>query len=64
MQSSGLTVSASQASSRAVHLLLSGPAGGLAAAAHIGRELNRERLLSFDMGGTSTDVACSTANPR
>ena len=63
MQSSGLTVSASQASSRAVHLLLSGPAGGLAAAAHIGRELNRERLLSFDMGGTSTDVALLDGKP-
>jgi len=63
MQSSGLTVSARQASSRAVHLLLSGPAGGLAAAAHIGRELNRERLLSFDMGGTSTDVALLDGKP-
>jgi len=63
MQSSGLTVSARQASSRAVHLLLSGPAGGLAAAAHIGRELKRERLLSFDMGGTSTDVALLDGKP-
>ncbi|MEX2499549.1 MAG: hydantoinase/oxoprolinase family protein [Wenzhouxiangellaceae bacterium] len=63
MQSSGLTVSASQASARAVHLLLSGPAGGLAAAAFIGRELGRERLLSFDMGGTSTDVALLVGKP-
>jgi len=63
MQSSGLTVSARQASSRAVHLLLSGPAGGLAAAAHIGGELGRKRLLTFDMGGTSTDVALLDGKP-
>jgi N-methylhydantoinase A len=63
MQSSGLTVSARQASSRAVHLLLSGPAGGLAAGAHIGRELGRKRLLTFDMGGTSTDVALLDGKP-
>jgi len=63
MQSSGLTVSADQAAERAVHLLLSGPAGGLAAAAHVGREIECERLLSFDMGGTSTDVAMLQGKP-
>ena len=63
MQSSGLTISAEQAAGRAVHLLLSGPAGGLAAAAHIGRELAGERLLTFDMGGTSTDVALLDGKP-
>ncbi|MDT8407985.1 MAG: hydantoinase/oxoprolinase family protein [Wenzhouxiangellaceae bacterium] len=63
MQSSGLTVSADQASQRAVHLLLSGPAGGLAGAAHIGREIGAERLLTFDMGGTSTDVALLQGTP-
>ncbi len=63
MQSSGLTVSADQAVTRAVHLLLSGPAGGLAAAAHVGREIGCERLLSFDMGGTSTDVAMLQGKP-
>ena len=62
MQSSGLSISAEQAAERAVHLLLSGPAGGLAAAARIGSDLDGsfgdapgdQRLLSFDMGGTST----------
>ena len=63
MQSSGLTVSADQAGQRAVHLLLSGPAGGLAAAAHIGAELDCKRLLTFDMGGTSTDVALLDGKP-
>lgn len=63
MQSSGLTVSAAQAGQRGVHLLLSGPAGGLAAAAHIGREIDCKRLLTFDMGGTSTDVALLDGKP-
>jgi 5-oxoprolinase (ATP-hydrolysing) len=37
--------------------LLSGPAGGIAGAAQVGRQVGFERLLAFDMGGTSTDVA-------
>ncbi len=57
MQSSGLTISAAQAARRAVRLLLSGPAGGLMGARRAGRVLGIERLLTFDMGGTSTDVA-------
>ncbi|MGB5306195.1 MAG: hydantoinase/oxoprolinase family protein [Gammaproteobacteria bacterium] len=57
MQSSGGTASAAAAGTRAVHLLLSGPAGGLLGARFIGRQAGHARLLSFDMGGTSTDVA-------
>lgn len=57
MQSSGLTIAAPLAADRAVNLLLSGPAGGLAAAQHIGRLTGQENLMTFDMGGTSTDVA-------
>ena len=57
MQSSGSTVSAQYAGAEAVHMLLSGPAGGLAAARFIGEQVNRTKLLTFDMGGTSTDVA-------
>ncbi len=57
MQSSGGTVSAGQAGRKAVHLLLSGPAGGLMGARFIGLQAGASRLLSFDMGGTSTDVA-------
>ena len=37
--------------------LLSGPAGGVVGAAHAAAASARERLISFDMGGTSTDVA-------
>lgn len=57
MQSSGGTIDAEQASQRAVNLLLSGPAGGLAAAQFMGQQCGTEQLLTFDMGGTSTDVA-------
>ena len=57
MQSSGGTVGAEQAGRKAVHLLLSGPAGGLMGARFIGRLAGETRLLTFDMGGTSTDVA-------
>lgn len=37
--------------------LLSGPAGGVVGAARAGRRSRFDRLLAFDMGGTSTDVA-------
>ncbi len=37
--------------------LLSGPAGGVAGAAGVARAAGLDRVLSFDMGGTSTDVA-------
>ncbi|MFO7603884.1 MAG: hydantoinase/oxoprolinase family protein, partial [Gammaproteobacteria bacterium] len=57
MQSSGGTIAAEHAAAQAVHLLLSGPAGGLAGARYMGDCAQRPRLLTFDMGGTSTDVA-------
>ena len=37
--------------------LFSGPAGGIVGAAEAGRRASIQRLISFDMGGTSTDVA-------
>lgn len=57
MQSSGGTLDATNAGRRAVNLLLSGPAGGLAGARQLGRMLERDALITFDMGGTSSDVA-------
>ena len=57
MQSAGGTIEAQQAGEQAVHMLLSGPAGGLAGVQYIGQQADEYRLLSFDMGGTSTDVA-------
>ncbi len=57
MQSHGGTIAAQQARELAVNLLLSGPAGGLAAAQRLGEQLQQPQLMTFDMGGTSTDVA-------
>lgn len=57
MQSAGGTIAAELAGQQAVHMLLSGPAGGLAAAKYMGDITAQQRLLTFDMGGTSTDVS-------
>ena len=64
MQSSGDTIDASQAGNLAVRMLLSGPAGGLVGASYLGRLAGRKQLLTFDMGGTSTDVALIDGEPR
>jgi N-methylhydantoinase A len=64
IQSSGDTVSAGQAGGQAVRMLLSGPAGGLVGAGFVGHLAGRDRLLTFDMGGTSTDVALVDGAPR
>jgi N-methylhydantoinase A len=57
MQGHGGAISAEQAVRHSVQLLLSGPAGGLMGARHVAAKGGHRRLLSFDMGGTSTDVA-------
>lgn len=65
MQSSGGILSAQAAAREPVRTILSGPAGGVAGALSVGRRARIERVLSFDMGGTSTDVALldSTREP-
>ncbi len=45
------------ASFRPKDSLLSGPAGGIVGAARMGQQLGSERILTLDMGGTSTDTA-------
>ncbi|MFW2372948.1 MAG: hydantoinase/oxoprolinase family protein [Gammaproteobacteria bacterium] len=57
MQSSAGTIDAIRAGRHAVNLLLSGPAGGLKGASYVAGLDQQSRLLTFDMGGTSTDVA-------
>ena len=54
MQSSGLTLAADQAAKHSVRLFLSGPAGGLIGAQ---TTLSASNIMTFDMGGTSTDVS-------
>lgn len=64
MQSHGGTLAAGKAADYAVNLLLSGPAGGLCAAQAIGDAIGMPRLMTFDMGGTSTDVALLDGSVR
>jgi N-methylhydantoinase A len=57
MQSNGGSVPFDRTSDRGVATILSGPAGGVTAAVAIGRVVGLEDLITFDMGGTSCDVA-------
>lgn len=57
MQSSGGSISAGIAASEPVRTILSGPAGGVVGATHTARAANVDQIITFDMGGTSTDVA-------
>ena len=57
MQSSGGIVPASIAAREPVRTILSGPAGGVIGGVAMARAAGFSRLLTFDMGGTSTDVA-------
>lgn len=56
MTSSGGLVPFDEASGVAGRLVLSGPAGGAVAAAAVGAHHGHDSIISFDMGGTSTDV--------
>ncbi|HZO36232.1 MAG TPA: hydantoinase/oxoprolinase family protein [Solirubrobacteraceae bacterium] len=56
MQSSGGLTDAAEAASHAAQTVLSGPAGGAAAAALVAARSGVPDLLCFDMGGTSCDV--------
>jgi N-methylhydantoinase A len=56
MQSNGGAIMAGTAGSEAVRTILSGPAGGMVGAFTTARSAGWERIITFDMGGTSTDV--------
>lgn len=57
MQSSGGIVPAATAAREPVRTILSGPAGGVVGAMAMARRAGFSSILTFDMGGTSTDVA-------
>ncbi len=63
-KSNGGVMPASEAGSRPVETLLSGPAAGVIGAAFVGTAAGFERLITFDMGGTSADVAVIEGAPR
>ncbi len=57
MQSSGGGISAAVAAEEPVRTILSGPAGGVVGALRTARAAGFKKIITFDMGGTSTDVA-------
>lgn len=57
LRSDGGLSSAEAAMDKPVNLLMSGPAGGVSGALWVAKQAGFKDLLTFDMGGTSTDVA-------
>ena len=57
MNGNGGTVSAKRVIREAAKTVMSGPASGVIAAAYTGTAAGRPNLITYDMGGTSTDVA-------
>lgn len=57
MQSSGGILSARVAAAEPVRTVLSGPAGGVVGGFRLARAAGFDRIIGFDMGGTSTDVS-------
>jgi N-methylhydantoinase A/oxoprolinase/acetone carboxylase beta subunit len=62
MQSAGSAIGARLAREQPVRTILSGPAAGVVGAGALVRAIGTDRFITFDMGGTSTDV--STFNRR
>jgi len=59
MQSNGGAVPAARMGERAAHMIRSGPAAGVIAAARLASEAGFDRIVTADMGGTSFDVGIS-----
>jgi N-methylhydantoinase A len=60
MRSNGGLASAESAAERPVTMLMSGPAAGVLGGAWAGSLVGRKRLITFDVGGTSADIAIVT----
>jgi N-methylhydantoinase A len=56
-KSNGGVMSLAAAAARPVETLLSGPASGVIGAAYVGKLMGETRLITLDMGGTSTDIS-------
>lgn len=63
MGSNGGALPIDRARREPVHTVLSGPAGGVVGALTWGKRAGHESILSFDMGGTSTDVSLCPGRP-
>jgi N-methylhydantoinase A len=64
MQSNGGSVSATTAAAEPVRAILSGPAGGVVGALRVCSAAGIRDIITFDMGGTSTDVALCRGEAR
>ncbi len=64
MQSNGTAVASSKACDEPVRTLLSGPAAGVVGAIELAEAIGIDRFITFDMGGTSTDVSLFEQRPR
>src|SRR5487761_285704 len=64
MQSNGGIILAATAAREPVRTILSGPAGGVLGAQYVAELAGFPRIITFDMGGTSTDAALLEGAPR
>jgi N-methylhydantoinase A len=64
MQSNGSAIGTSMARAEPVRTLLSGPAAGVVGAAQLASAMGVDRFITFDMGGTSTDVSLFEGRAR
>ena len=64
MKSDGGVMRASRARQGAIHTALSGPAAGVMGAFHLAKMAGFDKIITLDMGGTSTDVALIAGLPE
>ena len=64
MHSAGGLTDAATAGKRPVSMVTSGPAGGVLGALAVAKAAGDEQVITFDMGGTSTDVSLCPGEPR
>jgi N-methylhydantoinase A len=63
MKSDGGVMRASRVRQQAIHTALSGPAAGVMGAFHLSTAAGFDKIITLDMGGTSTDVALIAGRP-
>ncbi len=64
MKSDGGVMRAGRVRRQAIHTALSGPAAGVMGAFHLASVAGHDRIITLDMGGTSTDVALVAGEPQ
>ena len=64
MKSDGGVMRASRVRQQAIHTALSGPAAGVMGAFYVAKTAGFDKIITLDMGGTSTDVALIDGQPQ